>query len=197
LSFLLLITASTAAAQTSIRDLVSLRAAGLSDDILIALIESDDSVFRLTADQVIDLRRQGLSERVILAMLATPRKLVQPPVAPHERPDPAVFAPERTRHERLPEPDPEPLPPVTIHVTQIVEQRVEAPEERRTRYVQVPVVVPVPVRQLRTSDEPKPAPAPTYWGWGGRQAPGTWQPSSSQGRGGPPSKPVPDKKPGG
>jgi hypothetical protein len=72
-------TPSTVATTTTIRELLQLKAAGVSDDVLIALIESDGSVFRLTAEDIIDLRRQGLSERVILAMLATARRAVAPP----------------------------------------------------------------------------------------------------------------------
>ena len=66
--------------------------------------------------------------------------------------------------------------PVTINVTQKVEQKVEAPRERGYDsnalyttypyyYVGVPVVRPVvPV-----------APAPVYWGFGGVRRPGTWR----------------------
>ena len=50
---LMLAVPATAESATSIRDLVQLKAAGLSDDILIALIQSDGSVFNLTADDII------------------------------------------------------------------------------------------------------------------------------------------------
>ena len=46
----------------------------LSDDILIALIESDASVFHLSIGDVAALKEKGLSERVILAMLKTATK---------------------------------------------------------------------------------------------------------------------------
>jgi hypothetical protein len=65
-------TASTALAVTS-EDLINLRANGLGDDILVALIESDGSRFELNASDIVALRRRGLSDRVILAMLVTAR----------------------------------------------------------------------------------------------------------------------------
>ena len=74
LAAVLLLGPAASAGAATIQDLVKLKAAGLSDDILIALIESDGSVFQLKADDVISLRKQGLSERVIMAMLVTATK---------------------------------------------------------------------------------------------------------------------------
>jgi hypothetical protein len=140
-----------ASAQTSTNDLLGLKAAGFSDDILIALIQTDGSMFTLAPDDLIFLKHQGVSERLMLAMLAT-------------RPPTAVAAP--TQPE-----------PVVVHVdqtvTQTVEQRVEAPRERtRTVHVPVPVVISAPrVRAER-------APEPVYWGFGGKPRPGSWAPST-------------------
>jgi len=61
------------AAAASVQDLLMLRSVGVSDDILVALIESDGSLFRLSAADIVSLRQQGLSEQVIKAMLATRR----------------------------------------------------------------------------------------------------------------------------
>ena len=202
-SVLLAILAAPPAAAATIQDLIKLKAAGLSDDILIALIEADGSVFHLKADDVIAIRKEGLSEKVIMAMIATAVKRTQP-VA---NPAPAVAAPPRagaTRAEAPPAaapPTAAPAPadqygaeqtlpadqsaqitvppgtaPVTINVTQKVEQKVEAPPQRTYDsyplyttypyyYVGVPVVRPsFPV-----------APAPVYWGFGGTRRPGSWR----------------------
>lgn len=98
------------AAAASIQDLLMLRAAGLGDDILVALIESDGSTFSLTPADIISLRQQGLSERVITAMLAT-RSATRTSVRVVERQaDPVVRVVERT------------VEPV-IKVEQRVEQR--------------------------------------------------------------------------
>lgn len=57
----------------STHDLVELSRAGLSDDVLVALIEADHTVFNLDAPRILDLCAQGLSERVITAMLRSGR----------------------------------------------------------------------------------------------------------------------------
>ncbi len=61
------------ASAVTVQELLDFRGK-LSDDILIALIESDGSVFHLSISDVAKLRDQGLSERVILAMLKTAQK---------------------------------------------------------------------------------------------------------------------------
>jgi hypothetical protein len=61
------------------RDLVALAQAGLSDDVLVALVEADDTVFPLDAPRILELRQQGLSERVIMAMLKNGRRTPHAP----------------------------------------------------------------------------------------------------------------------
>jgi hypothetical protein len=210
------------AATTSIRDLLSLKAAGVSDDILVALIESDDSVFRLTAQDILDLRAQGLSERVILAMLATMRKPVaRGPIAPGmaardrlpeiEAPvgeattsDAALLAAiqELDRTGTLARDAPR-EPPVILNVTQQVEQYVEVPERVRVEREYVPVAVPVavPVRSRHDDRDGRGrhdvrAAAPQRWGWGGQPAPGTWETRVTTSPGRAPKEDVkPDSKP--
>ncbi len=58
-----------AAWAVSTRDLVELSRAGLSDEVLVALIEADGTIFHLDAPRILELRDAGLSERVITAML--------------------------------------------------------------------------------------------------------------------------------
>jgi hypothetical protein len=64
------------------RDLLALTQAGLSDDVLIALVEADDTVFPLDAPRILELRSQGLSERVIVAMLKNGRRAAAPVASP-------------------------------------------------------------------------------------------------------------------
>ena len=105
----LAVSAGPAAAATSAEQLLELSKAGLSDDILIALIQSDGSVFKLTAADVLALHRAGLSERVILAMAST----AKPPAAPVAiRAEPAAAA---VAEER---PAPQPAPQPVVNVTQ-------------------------------------------------------------------------------
>ena len=53
----------------TVRDVIELSRAGLGDDVLVAVIETDQSVDRPDAQQIVELRMAGFSERVIIAML--------------------------------------------------------------------------------------------------------------------------------
>src|ERR1017187_5910590 len=66
--------AVTTAEAVSVRDLGDLNRAGLTDDVLIALMESDASVFHLNATDIRSLHDLGLSDKVIVAMLNTSRR---------------------------------------------------------------------------------------------------------------------------
>lgn len=187
--------AASFAAAATVQDLVKLKAAGLSDDILIALIESDGSVFHLKADDVIAIRRDGLSEKVILAMLATATKAAaassaarpstaaaptasrQAGAAPSPFQGNAPYAPdvEDASSQITQITQPQVPAPVVINITQKVEQRVDAPRERESRpvYTTYPyyVAIPVAVRPL----VPVKTPEPVYWGFGGQRRPDTWK----------------------
>jgi hypothetical protein len=153
----------------TIRDLVELSKEGVSDTVLIALIETDGSRFKMSADDIRNVRAQGLSDAVIVAMIRT-----RPASAPlrdgaADSLDPAaapIAAP------------PQPAPPVIIQappvtVTQTVTQKVEVPREY-TRVEQVPVYVPVYVAAPRRPVEIKKE-EPVYWGWGGQRRPDAWK----------------------
>jgi hypothetical protein len=148
-------------AATTTEQLIALQRAGLDDEILIALIQSDGSVFYLTADDILELHRQGLSNRVIRAMQET-AKGVQRRAEEAARPDggmpPAATPAVRTEA------------PGVVNVYQQVSQNVEAPPHHEERVVTVPIAVPVYVRAPeRTAPEP-----PVYWGWGGQRRPDSW-----------------------
>jgi hypothetical protein len=67
----------------STRDLIELSKAGLGDEVLVALIEADGTVFNLDAPRILELRAEGVSERVITAMLKNAaRPLPASPRAP-------------------------------------------------------------------------------------------------------------------
>ena len=155
----------------TIRDLVALSKEGVSDAVLVALIETDGSRFLITPDDVRAVRAQGLSDTVIVAMIRTrpiapPVKVAATPPAPAPMPQP--------QPELMP-PAPEPViiqaPPV--NVTQTVTQKVEVPYERPRDVEQVPVYVPVyvavPARPVEVKKE-----EPVYWGWGGKRRPDAW-----------------------
>jgi hypothetical protein len=84
---LIVAAAPVPAAAASMADLVQLSRAGLSDDILVALVEADDTSFALDAPKILELRQQGLSERVIAAMIKSGRSHDRRTPAPQGGPD--------------------------------------------------------------------------------------------------------------
>jgi hypothetical protein len=146
---------STASAIT-LREIVELTKAGLSEDVLLALIEIDQRVFPVDPATLRMLKESGVSERVIVAMIKSGR--TQPPQA------------EQVPVDIVPPAPPEP---------QVVFVEREPPVVREVA-VPVPVYVAVPVsrhfRDRRDVVPRKPAP-PVYWGWGGKLRPDAWKPS--------------------
>lgn len=173
LVFVLLCGPVARAEAVTLSDLIDLSKQGLSDELLIALVEADKSVFHLNAADVRLLKHQGLSDRLLIHLLKTPslRQEIQPVlVAADARPAPAVQpAPERI----------------------IVIERVET--------VPVPVYVPVitPSRRHDRDDDRdhdgqagdgerrRHRPEPVYWGYGGKLRPDAWTPQGhrEQGKG--------------
>ena len=64
----LLLLPSMARAVT-VTDIIALSKAGVSDTILMALIDADRTVFTLDVDQIVQLRNAGVSEAVVLKMI--------------------------------------------------------------------------------------------------------------------------------
>ena len=128
-AFMLASGAARAEAVT-VRDIIELSKTGLSDEILIAVIEVERKVFPIDSDTLKLLKDAGVSDRVIIAMVRSGR--VQPIV-----PEPPVQ--QATSHA--------PQPQVVV-----IDRRDAEPvrEVREVREVVVPVPVYVPVvTQLR------------------------------------------------
>lgn len=53
-------------------DIIALTKAGVSDSLIISMMDATDSWFHLKAQDVIDLRNAGVSEKVIVAMMQPP-----------------------------------------------------------------------------------------------------------------------------
>jgi hypothetical protein len=88
---------ATAAEALTLRDVIRLSRAGLSEEVIIALIEQDDPAYGLGPDELIELKEAGVSERVQVAMLnrlkqareedkTKPGLADTPPAAPAEFP---------------------------------------------------------------------------------------------------------------
>jgi hypothetical protein len=153
----------------TLREVIELTKAGLSDEVLLALIEIDQRVFPIDPATLRSLKEAGVSEKVIVAIVKSGR-------TPMPQPEPAP-------------PPVDPTPPEP-HVV-VVER--ERPVVREVA-VPVPVYVAVPVVRHSRSihddrhDPPgrnltprKPA-EPVYWGWGGKRRPDSWEPSPEERR---------------
>ena len=62
-----------AAFAITVDQVVALARAGVTDTVILALIDRDRTVFAIEPEQVVSLKRDGLSEKVILAMLKSGR----------------------------------------------------------------------------------------------------------------------------
>jgi hypothetical protein len=69
----LIVLAPTAALAITVDQVVSLAKSGVTDTVILALIDRDQTVFAIEPEQIVSLQRAGLSEPVILAMLRSGR----------------------------------------------------------------------------------------------------------------------------
>jgi hypothetical protein len=83
LILLTLVVLPASADAVTIRDIIALSKAGLSDEILSAVIDADRTIFTLDAEQILELRRAGVSDAVLLKMVRSRRDFDQQP-APTE-----------------------------------------------------------------------------------------------------------------
>jgi hypothetical protein len=82
----------TGASALTVQEVVTLSKAGVSDDVLMAMIDRDKTIFAIDASQLIALKRDGVSERIVIALLKSGRE--EPPPAP--APSPAFVPNEPT-----------------------------------------------------------------------------------------------------
>ena len=88
---LLALTPATASA-VSIQEIVALSNSGVSDEVILTLIERDNTIFTIEPDQLVALQRQGVSQAVVLAMLRSGRQPA-PPATPTQTADAAAALP--------------------------------------------------------------------------------------------------------
>lgn len=123
---MLALTPATAFA-VSVQEIVALSKAGVSEQVILALIERDKTIFSLDADQLVALKNIGVSEPIVLAMLRSGRQEAAPPApvaAPPFPIEPITSEPDIVVVGRGPQrpnaPDPYEVPPAPYAVPYIV-----------------------------------------------------------------------------
>lgn len=165
----------------TIRDLIELSKAGLSDPVLLALIEVDRSVFTIDTATLKQLKAAGVSDQVIVALIRSGRQPRPEPVAaPAPEPLPREREPEVIviDHRDPPAPGPAPVAyPVAVPIYVPVPSR-RGFDTRDTRHT-IETTFPTDVGLVRAR---VPVPRncvkaePVYWGFGGKLRPGSWEP---------------------
>jgi hypothetical protein len=180
----------------TLKEVLDLHKAGLSDDVLVALIEVEKSVFAIDHETIKMMKAEGLSERVMIAMIKSGRMPAPPSPQSVAAGAPAAAAPAPQvvviEHQAPPQ------EPVVTEVAVPVPVYVAVPlhgtdSRRHKRRVDRQVVV--PQQQLNLSPpnlplhmqaqpnlpihmQPKPKKVePVYWGWGGKLRPDAWKPA--------------------
>jgi hypothetical protein len=96
----------------TVRDIVELTKAGLSDDIIVALIDADRTMFTLDADQILELKRAGVTPVVLLKMVRSRREFETPVDVPIVSEPAAPVAEEQPPQIVVIGAQPPPAPPV-------------------------------------------------------------------------------------
>jgi hypothetical protein len=102
---------ATAGAVT-VRDIIELSRAGLPDDVLVAVIDADRTIFTLDKAQILELKEAGVSKAVLLKMIRSRREF-----EPAPEPPPPVLTDAQPQQPEIvviggQQPSPEPAAPV-------------------------------------------------------------------------------------
>jgi hypothetical protein len=90
IALLLFSLAPATASAVTLDEIVALSRAGVSETVLLALIDRDKSVFAIEPEQIVALKQAGISDAVVLAMLKSGR--LDPP-EPADGVSPSVVGP--------------------------------------------------------------------------------------------------------
>ena len=163
----------------TVRDIVELTRAGLGEEVLLALIEVDRSVFPIDSASIKELKGDGVSERVIVAMVRSGREALPPEqVVPDAAalppvPEPQIVVidhhePPQIREVQVAVPVPVYIPVATRSVHSRVPDAAHGIPVSSDRWIaEHSVGQPTDVRQ----------PEPVYWGFGGKLRPDAWKPT--------------------
>jgi hypothetical protein len=96
----------------TIDDIVALSNAGVTDSILVAVIDADQTVFDLTPQQILELKQAGVSDNVVVKMVGTSREFEGRPMR-REAPSLVIIGEKPAEKTPSPEPPP-PAPSFTV-----------------------------------------------------------------------------------
>jgi hypothetical protein len=168
---------ASAAEALTIRDVIELARAGLGEEVLLALVEVDGSVYAIDPATLKSLKQAGVPERVIVAMVRSGRERLPEPLVPAEPvqdprpPEPQVVV---IHHE---EPRVrEVMVPVPVYVTVPVGRSRRHFDDRGVRSTIESTYVPFQSGLPVVRPAPEPKREPVYWGFGGKLRPDAWKP---------------------
>jgi len=75
--FLVLALLPTVASALTLQEVVTLSKAGVSEEVLMAIIDRDKTIYAIDANQLIALKQDGVSEKIVIALLKSGRQ--EPP----------------------------------------------------------------------------------------------------------------------
>jgi hypothetical protein len=185
----LVILAPSRADAITIQEIMDMTRAGISDDVLLALIEVDRSVFPVDTATLTKLKQAGVSETVMVAIVKSGRTPVPAPEAP-----PVDVAPQTPPEPQVVYVDREPTVIREIHEVVVpvpVYVAVGSVGSPRIRHhADVVSAVNTPDTLLRSlsnpfgtigpQPEPQKRAEPVYWGWGGKRRPDSWDPAPDE-----------------
>lgn len=164
---LVLSLAAGRAEAVTVHDVIELSKAGLSDSVLLALIDVDRSVFSIDTPTLKQLKSAGVSDAVIVAMIRSGRETredLTPPVVQEPVPAPE---PQESAQAAAPPPAPYPVAvPVPVYIAvPIAASHAPSDGHRGAKHV-------VPAEVAPVAPNCQPAQLPN-WGFGGtiRQLP--------------------------
>jgi hypothetical protein len=83
LAVLLVVLAPARSGAVTIEDLIALSRQGVADDVLVAVIDADRTVFSLSPEQIVQIRKAGVHDPVIVKMLGSAREFADDAAMPH------------------------------------------------------------------------------------------------------------------
>jgi hypothetical protein len=116
--FLAALLVPASASAVTVRDIIELTKAGLSDDILVALIDADRTVFSLDKNEILSLKKAGVSEAVLLKMIRSRRDFDPPAATQEPEMEPVIPVPQPSVPEVVVIGAQPPPPAVTVVVPQ-------------------------------------------------------------------------------